>query len=128
MTSQPGMPTSTLSLTTYPEPGIYKKPSRQIHTFFELRSIFKDMQIDIVEERQDRAQKDVVVSVTVRLKLFRQHPNDFHVYTLKTLHWCDRYVVSAPAYNKVYVHSVHSDTLLEKSLLTKGDEDVWRAP
>jgi hypothetical protein len=65
MMSQPGTPTSTLSLTTYPEPGIY--------TFFELRSIFKDR-----SKLQRKAQNDVVESFTVRLTLFRQYSNDFH--------------------------------------------------
>jgi hypothetical protein len=71
MMSQPGTPTSTLSLTTYPEPGIYK-PSRQIH-----RSIFKERSI-LSRKDKTEPKNDVVESFTVRLTLFRQHPNDFH--------------------------------------------------
>ncbi len=90
MTSQPGTPTSTLSLTTYPVPGIYK-PCRQIHTFFELRSVFKNRSI-LSKKDKTEPKNYAVEAVTVGLTLFRQHPNDFHVNTLKTLHWCDRYV------------------------------------
>ncbi len=77
MMSQPGMPISTPSLTTYPEPGIYKKPSRQIHIFFELRSIFNDRSI-LSRKDKTEPKNDIGESVTVRLTLVRQHPHGFH--------------------------------------------------